>query len=490
MLNAREGKTPAQTILIVDDEAASRYAIRRALEHAYRMVEAESVSAAREAIVREKPVLVLADIVMPGEDGIALLRWMREQEFTTPVMMVSALDTARSAVESLNVGAADYLVKGFEVDELRKRVANLLRMAALEDENARLKARLVSEGQFGEMLGSTPEMRKLFEMAARVAETDATVLILGESGTGKDLLAQEIHARSARAVRAFVAVNCAALPENLIESELFGYEKGAFTGAAQQKKGKFELADGGTLFLDEIGDMNPVTQAKVLRALENRTIERLGGSQSIHVNVRVLAATHRDLPKEIAAGRFREDLYYRLRVVTLEVPALRAHKADIPELATAFLRMHAAKLSGTSAGRGPVQSSREALEVLMHYDWPGNVRELKNALERAAIFAHAAQITPSDLPPEITGAAGAVLSRAIEATKDTEAITEPDFREAKRKFEIAYLQRQLARHKWNISRTAATIGLHRQSLQEKLRELGVSRPGRSADDAETNGETI
>ena len=471
----------AETILIVDDEPASRYALRRALEHAYRVAEAESVAAAREAIVREKPALVLADIVMPGEGGIALLRWMREQEYATPVIMVSALDTARSAVEALKLGAADYLVKGFEVDELRKRVANQVRLAALEQENSQLRARIVTEGQFGPMLGTTPEMRKLFEMAARVAETDATVLIHGESGTGKDLVAQEIHKRSPRAENAFIAVNCAALPETLIESELFGYEKGAFTGAAQQKKGKFELADGGTLFLDEIGDMNSVTQAKVLRALENRTIERLGGTHSIAVNVRVLAATHRDLPAEIAAGKFREDLYYRLRVVTLDAPPLRAHKEDIPALAEAFLKLHSEKIASANDISRPVANmrlSREALEESMRYDWPGNVRELKNALERATIFARESEIRPEDLPPEI--AAGAQNRAAGAAGVGNDALAEPDFRDAKRKFEIAYLQRQLERHKWNISRTAATIGLHRQSLQEKLRELGVVRPGRAA----------
>jgi DNA-binding NtrC family response regulator len=474
---------PAQTILIVDDEPASRYALRRALEHGYRIAEAESVAAAREAIVREKPALVLADIVMPGEDGIALLRWMYEQEYTTPVIMVSALDTARSAVEALKLGAADYLVKGFEIDELRKRVANHLRLAALEQENSQLRARLVTEGQFGPMFGSTPEMRRLFGMAARVAETDATVLIHGESGTGKDLLAQEIHRRSPRAESAFIAVNCAALPETLIESELFGYEKGAFTGAAQQRKGKFELADGGTLFLDEIGDMNPVTQAKVLRALENRTIERLGGTHSIAVNVRVLAATHRDLPVEIAAGRFREDLYYRLRVVTLDVPTLRAHKEDIPALADAFVKLHSAKLANVddnSKSGSVIKLSREALEELMRYDWPGNVRELKNAVERAAIFASDKEIRPEDLPSEVVSRTGEQSQGAGAAGAGGEAIAEPDFRDAKRKFEIAYLQRQLERHKWNISRTAATIGLHRQSLQEKLRELGIVRPGRAA----------
>nr|HEV7954176.1 sigma-54 dependent transcriptional regulator [Candidatus Acidoferrales bacterium] len=470
-----------RTILIVDDEAASRYALRRALEHAYRIAEADSAASAREALVCERADLVLLDIVMSGEDGMSFLRWMRESEHSQPVIVVSALDTARTAVEALKLGAADYLTKGFDVEELRKRVGNLLRLSTLEQENARLRERLVTEGEFGPMLGATPEMRKLFEMAARVAETDTTVLILGESGTGKDLLAQEIHARSSRAGKPFIAVNCAALPENLIESELFGYEKGAFTGAAQQKKGKFELANGGTIFLDEIGDMNPVTQAKVLRALENRVIERLGGSQTIPVDVRVISATHRDLPAEIAAGRFREDLYYRLHVVSLNVPPLRARKEDIPLLAAALLRLH----SGNMVRAGDAaRLSREAMDALMRYDWPGNVRELKNALERSLVFARSEEITRDDLPSEITSGFGG--GRAQRAGAEDDSFAEPDFRDAKRKFEVAYITRQLERHRWNVSRTAATIGLHRQSLQEKLRELGIHRPGRAApdDDAE------
>ncbi len=466
-----------RTILIVDDEVAARYALRRALEHTYRIAEAASVGEAREALVRERPDLVLLDIVMNDEDGLALLRWMREQGQEHPVIVVSALDTARTAVEALKLGAVDYLVKGFDVEELRKRVGNLLRLATLEQENARLRERLVTEGQFGPMLGSTPEMRRLFEMAARVAETDATVLILGESGTGKDLLAQEIHARSPRASRPFVAVNCAALPENLIESELFGYEKGAFTGAAQQKKGKFELASGGTIFLDEIGDMNAVTQAKVLRALENRVIERLGGTQSIPVDVRVISATHQDLPAEIASGHFREDLYYRLRVVTLEVPPLRARKEDIPLLAAAFLKLHSGEL------KRDIRLGREAMEILLRCDWPGNVRELKNALERAAIFAHGDEIAPGDLPAEIASGPGSAAPAGRMAGGEL-ALSDPDFREAKRKFEIEYIKRQLVQHKWNVSRTAAAIGLHRQSLQEKLRELGIRRPGRGPGEEE------
>ena len=461
-----------QTILIVDDEAGARYAQRRALEHAYRIAEADSAAAAREAILRERPDLVLLDLVMAGEDGFSLLRWMREEDHTQPVLIVSALDTARTAVEALRLGASDYLVKGFDVEELRKRVSNLMKLAALERENESLRTRLVAEGQFGQMVGTSGAMRRVFEMADRVAPTNATVLLIGESGTGKDLLAEEIHARSPRAARPLVAVNCAALPENLIESELFGYEKGAFTGAAQQKKGKFEQATGGTLFLDEIGDMNPVTQAKVLRALENRKIERLGGTQAIPVDVRVISATHRDLPAEIAAGRFREDLFYRLRVVSIEVPPLRARRGDIPLLANSLLKRLAAQ-HGRSCRLSPA-----ALESLTRFEWPGNVRELRNALENAMIFAREEEIQPGDLPEEVRS--GVPLPGKPSGRADgAGALDEADFREAKRKFEIAFFTRKLEEYRWNVSRTAASVGLHRQSLQEKLRELGIQRPGKS-----------
>ncbi|HVS73961.1 MAG TPA: sigma-54 dependent transcriptional regulator [Candidatus Acidoferrales bacterium] len=458
-----------RTILIVDDEPAARYALRRALETKYRIAEADSAEAARAALPREQPDLVLLDVILPGEDGLSFLRWMREQGIELPVLMVSALDTAKTAVEALRLGAADYLVKGFELEELRQRVANLLKLSTLERENAGLRRQLACEGQFGPLIGRTAEMRRAFEVADRVASTDSTVLILGESGTGKDLLAQEIHGRSPRAGKPFVAVNCAALPETLIESELFGYERGAFTGAAQQKKGKFELASGGTLFLDEIGDMNPLTQAKVLRALENRTIERLGGTQPIAVDVRVISATHRDLPAEIRAGKFREDLFYRLRVVSIELPPLRAHKEDIPLLTDAFLQLHGARLGRTA------RVSQEALGALARYDWPGNVRELKNALERSLVLCRGTDIGAEDLPGEIIRGEGLVAKR--DSNGSEAGLTETDFREAKRKFEIAYLTRQLAERRWNVSRTAAAIGLHRQSLQEKLRELGIRRPG-------------
>ena len=459
-----------KTILIVDDEPSARYGMRRALEPSYRIAEADSAEAARAAVERERPDLVLLDVVMQGEDGLSALRWLREQGHDMPVLMVSALDTARTAVEALKLGATDYLVKGFDIEELRKRAGNLLKLVDLERENDDLRRRLAVEGQFGQMLGRSAAMRRAFELADRVAATDSTVLILGESGTGKDLLAQEIHRRSPRNGGPFVAVNCAALPENLIESELFGHERGAFTGAAQQKKGKFELANAGTIFLDEIGDMNPVTQAKVLRALENRTIERLGGTQSIPVDVRVISATHRDLAAELRAGRFREDLYFRLRVVTIDLPPLRAHKEDISLLTEAFLELHGARV-GRKARLG-----REALAALERYDWPGNVRELKNALERSVILARGEEIAPGDLPEEILS--GRSVVRTSSGNGADAGLGEVDFREAKRKFEVAFLKRKLEDNRWNVSRTAASIGLHRQSLQEKLRELGIRRPGR------------
>jgi len=459
-----------KTVLIVEDEPAARYGLRRALESKYRIAEADSAEAAREAFLVEKPDLVLLDVVLPGQDGLSFLKSLRDQGSTVPVLMVSALDTAKTAVEALRLGAADYLVKGFELDELRQRVANLLKLASLQRENDSLRRRLTSEGQFGGMIGRSEEMRRALEIADRVAATDSTVLIVGESGTGKDLLAQEIHARSPRGAKAFVAVNCAALPETLIESELFGYERGAFTGAAQQRRGKFEQAHGGTLFLDEIGDMNPVTQAKVLRALENRTIERLGGSQTIPVDVRVISATHRDLPEEIRTGKFREDLFYRLRVVTVELPPLRAHKGDIGVISDAFLKMHGARLNRA------LRLSKEALAALEAYDWPGNVRELKNALERSAVMCRGEEITLGDLPEEVES--GQPLTRKDGVTAGNSGMNERDFRDAKRKFETAWITKELVSHRWNVSRTAATIGLHRQSLQEKLRELGIRRPGR------------
>ncbi len=455
------------TILIADDDQTARYGVRRALEDRYKVLEADSTAAARQVLAAESPTLLLLDIEMPEESGLALLRELKAREGSPTVIMITAYGSERVAVEAMKSGAYDYLPKPFEVDELRLVVEKALERVDLTEENQHLKRQLVSEGQFGAMIGSSASMRQLFELADRVASADVTVLIEGESGTGKELLAREIHRRSNRGVKPFVALNCAALPEHLIESELFGYEKGAFTGATSQKKGKFELASGGTLFLDEVGDMSLATQAKLLRVLETRKVERLGGTASIDVDVRILSATNKDLAAEITRQGFREDLYYRLRVVLLKLPPLRDHKEDIPLLVEEFCRMLAAKHR-----RGKASLSREALELLLSSDWKGNVRELKNVLESAMVMSRDENLKPHDLPPDFLSRPAA---RAGEKGTPGAAnfLAAADYREAKKQFEIAYIKEKLRQHGGNITRTASAIGLHRQSLQEKLRELGI-----------------
>ncbi|MGE5325776.1 MAG: sigma-54-dependent transcriptional regulator [Deltaproteobacteria bacterium] len=450
------------SILIVDDDETARYGMRRALEDRYKVFDAASVAAGRKLAAAEVPQLILLDIEMPGESGLDFLRELKGAGSDAAVIMITAYGSEKVAVEAMKSGAYDYLPKPFEVDELRLVVEKAFDRTELAEENRRLKDQLVSEGQFGAMIGSSTAMREVFELANRVAQAEVTVLIEGESGTGKELLAREIHLRSNRGSKPFVALNCAALPEHLIESELFGYEKGAFTGAAAQKKGKFELANGGTLFLDEVGDMSLATQAKLLRVLETRHVERLGGTTSVEVDVRILAATNKDLTAEIAKQVFREDLYYRLRVILLKLPPLREHKDDIPFLAEEFCRMLSSKHR-----REKLTLSREAMSRLMSAEWKGNVRELKNVLESAIVLSSGEVLKPGDFPADLlspAGQGGSTPASPMEAK---------DYREAKRLFETAYIKARLREHGGNITRTAAAIGLHRQSLQEKLRELGI-----------------
>jgi DNA-binding NtrC family response regulator len=409
---------------------------------------------------------------MPEESGLSLLQELKAKENSPAVIMITAYGSEKVAVEAMKAGAYDYLPKPFEVDELRLVVAKALDHLDLAEENQWLKRRLVMDGQFGAMIGSSPAMRQLFESAERVASADVTVLIEGESGTGKELIAHEIHRRSNRGARPFVALNCAALPEHLIESELFGYEKGAFTGATSQKKGKFELAHRGTLFLDEVGDMSLATQAKLLRVLEARKVERLGGTTSIDVDVRILSATNKDLAAEITRQTFREDLYYRLRVVLLKLPALREHPEDIPLLAQEFCRM-----LGEKHGRGPVSISRPAMERLVAAEWKGNVRQLKHVLESAIVMSKGNELQLSDfaedsIVPSSERAPDGTPAQSGEASVAA-LLTTSDFRKAREQFEIAYLKAQLRANGGNITRTAAAIGLHRQSLQQKVRELGI-----------------
>ncbi len=464
--------------MIVDDEEASRYGMRRALTtFGYNVSEADSAEAARALLRQQAADLMLLDVNLPGISGLDLLR-----ELQTPavangspplVIIITAHGSERMAVEAVKAGAYDYLAKPFELDDLRLVVKNAAETIQLRRENVSLRRRIeVERSQRGALLGNSEGMQRVRSMIEKVAETDATVLVRGESGTGKELVARELHERnSARSAGNFVAVNCAALPSELIESELFGHEKGAFTGAAIRRQGKFEQANGGTLFLDEIGDMSSNVQAKLLRALEERRIERLGSNESIPVDVRIVSATHRPLEQEIEKGNFRADLFYRLRVVTIDIPPLRDRREDIPLLADQFTRTAAERYSIPLR-----QIAQSALRRLVDYDWPGNVRELKNTIDRAAIMAEGEELRSEDLPEEIMPdvqraagkeeqAAGAGLSVPFTA----------DFREDRREFERRYISRCLEHTQGNVTRAAEILGMHRQSLQHKLRQLGLGR---------------
>ena len=463
-------------VLVVDDEEAARYGIRRALSNMnLDLSEAGSVEAARPFISSKQPDLVLLDVNLPGLSGTEFLKELSASGEAAPlVILITAYGSERMAVEAIRTGAYDYLSKPFEVDELRLVVKNALETVGLRRENRSLRKRIELEGERrGSLLGDSEAIARVRGVIEKVAETDATVLVRGESGTGKELVARELHERSTHRRRgSFVAVNCAALPSELIESELFGHEKGAFTGAATRRRGKFEQADGGTLFLDEIGDMSSTVQAKLLRALEERRIERLGGSESIPVDVRIVSATHRPLEQEIERGNFRADLFYRLQVVTVEIAPLRERKEDIPSLAEAFARQ------ATERYGVPTRTiSAAALRRLIEYPWPGNVRELRNTMERAMILAEGDELKVGDLPDEINGGARA------EKTKDAppsegDALFVPftsDFREDRREFERRYIARCLEESGGNVTKAAAVLGMHRQSLQHKLRELGLAR---------------
>src|ERR671927_1168918 len=377
--------------MIVDDEEAARYGMRRALTtFGYNISEADSAEAARALLKQNEPDLLLLDVNLPGLSGLDFLRELKSANGNGPlVIIVTAHGSERMAVEAVKAGAYDYLSKPFEVDDLRLVIKNAAETVQLRRENYSLRRRIeVERSQRGALIGNSEAMQKVRAMIDKVAETDATVLVRGESGTGKELVARELHERnSVRRNASFVAVNCAALPSELIESELFGHEKGAFTGAAARREGKFEQADHGTLFLDEIGDMSSNVQAKLLRALEERRIERLGANDSIPVDVRIVSATHRPLEQDIEKGSFRADLFYRLQVVTVEIAPLRERREDIPQLAQVFARQAAERYALPERVIAP-----PALRKLVEYTWPGNVRELRNAVERSMILAEGGEV--------------------------------------------------------------------------------------------------
>jgi DNA-binding NtrC family response regulator len=451
-------------ILIVEDERAIQIALSGLLgKQGYEITLASSGDEAVERLAAESFDLVLTDLALgSGKSGMDVLGAALAARPGTPVVLITAHGSEKVAVAAMKAGAADYVPKPFDNDEIRLVVERALERTQLEREHRLLLERVQREHGLGNLVGSGPAMQRVFSSIEKVAETDLTVLVRGESGTGKELVAQALHDRSPRKSRPFVAVNSAAISRELVESELFGHEKGAFTGADARRIGRFEAAHRGTVFLDEIGDMPLDTQAKLLRVLQERSFERVGGRTPVSVDVRVVAATHRDLEAEVRAGRFREDLYYRLRVVEIALPPLRERRQDVVVLALRFVAELAARL-----GKPPPAIDEAASAALAQHDWPGNVRELKNVIQQALVLAPGPAITVEDLG----------LDRAAPARADQAALASLPFAEAKRRaveaFERSYLEHALAQHDGNVSRTAEAIGMVRQSLQQKLRELGI-----------------
>jgi len=449
---------PAVSILVVEDEQAQRKLIVEILERAgHELRAAGDVDQALDAVSDDVPDLILCDWRMPGRDGGELLKEVRRRGLGCGFIVMTAYGSIAHAVEAIRLGADDYLGKPFERDALLLAVHRVVRTHRLESENRRLREVVGGENRFGRLIGGTPVMKKLYRTIEKVAATDATVLIMGESGTGKELVASTLHRSSRRGEGAFVAVNCAAIPETLIESELFGHEKGAFTGAHRRREGKFEEADGGTLFLDEIASMPLALQAILLRVLQERRFARLGGSGETEVDVRVVAASNRDLPQMVADGEFREDLYYRLNVVPIELPPLRDRRDDVPLLAKAFLEQAAAR-HGRDVGSLPPAVIRR----LMDHGWPGNVRELANAVERLVLLAEDDGLNINDLPSAVMGEASQTAPIRLPADGlDWDAM------------ETSLLRQALDRSSGNRAAAARLLGLNYKAFLYRLEKVGL-----------------
>ena len=450
-----------KTILIVDDEESIRESLKGILQdEGFRTLFARNGEEGLNLVKEDNPDLVLLDIWMPGMDGLETLHRIREGHPEQLVIMMSGHGTIETAVKATKLGAYDFIEKPLSLEKVLLCVQNAMKIGQLVEENRSLKARLAKDH---EMIGDSPAIRHLKEQIAIAAPTSGWVLITGENGTGKELVARAIHHQSHRREKPFIEVNCAAIPEELIESELFGHEKGAFTGATAQRKGKFDQAHEGTLFLDEIGDMSLKTQAKVLRILQERKFERVGGHRTIEVDVRVIAATNKDLDEEIRTGNFREDLYYRLNVLPFHVPPLRQRIEDIPKLAHHFLEFFCSKESRETKSLTP-----EALDAMLGYSWPGNVRELKNIIERLAIMAPETIISERNLPAVITGKRQRTKGPGTSSAGQTFT-----YREAREEFERDFLIQKLEENDWNVSRTAEAIEIERSNLHRKIKSFGI-----------------
>ncbi len=459
--------TPHGTVLVVDDEPSVRASVRAILEGTCHILEAEDGAEAFERLRGHEVDLVLLDQRMPGEAGLDVLQRIKALDDTIVVVLVTAVHEVRTAVEALRRGAYDYLTKPFDVDDIVLLVRRALEKRALEREVLCLRSELTLPGHEGSasrpMIGRHREMIRIYQLVAQLAETLTTVLITGESGTGKELVARAIHHQSPRRTQPFVAVNVAAIPDTLIESELFGHEKGAFTGAVARKLGKFELAQGGTVFLDEIGSLRLDLQAKLLRALQEREIERVGGVRPTPVDVRLLAATNVNLRQAVRLRTFREDLYYRLNVIPIHVPPLRERREDIVLLVEHFI----AKIS-RECHRDVRGISAGALDTLIRYDWPGNVRELENVIHRAVVLARKPVLQLQDFPLDV-----AMPETGARLAEDTGL----PLGAARDQFERQYVLRVLEQVGWNVSRAARTLGVHRNTVLAKLSGWGVQRPG-------------
>ena len=447
-------------ILVVDDEEIVRESLGGWLEKdGYQVECAEDGPSALNRLAAEPRAILVADLKMPGMDGLQLLERAKRLQPDLAVVIMTAYATVDTAVSAMKLGAYDYLMKPFDPEELSLMMQKITAQQALVRENAVLRQALKKEQGFRDLVSKSPAMQAVFERARAAARAASTVLILGESGTGKEVLARAIHAESPRAQKAFVAVSCASLTESLLESELFGHERGAFTGASARRKGKFEAADGGTLFLDEIGDIGPKLQLDLLRVLEERALQRLGGNELIRVDVRIIAATNRDLKKAVASGAFREDLFYRLDVIPLSLPPLRQRPEDIPLLVERFLERLSVELMKPLEG-----VSAEAMAALLAHPWPGNVRELRNALERAAVVAHGSVLQLADLglpPPAAAPAPGAAPGPL------------PTLDAVERKHVAAVL----ASTGGNVSQAARVLGIDRVTLYARMRKYGLRRDG-------------
>ncbi|MBO9665273.1 MAG: sigma-54-dependent Fis family transcriptional regulator [Bdellovibrio sp.] len=462
-----------QRVLILDDESSLRTALFRVLDRkGLNVITANKIEEAKVLSQGDVPVdLAIVDLNLPDGDGIEFMTWLKSINPATEVIILTGHATIESAIRATQKGAFHFVTKPFNLEELMSLIEKALTHKKLQQENQQLRSELNKKYKFDQIVGSSEQIQNVLRLIERVADSDSTVLVTGESGTGKELIARAIHYNSPRATGPFIPINCGAIPAELLESELFGHMKGAFTGAIANRIGRFEMADGGTIFLDEIGDLEPSLQVKLLRALQERSFEPVGSTKTVSVNVRVIAATNINLDEAVEEGRFREDLYYRLNVIPLQVPALRERKTDIPLLLNHFM-----EIFNKNKGRGLTGIAPDALEALTNYPWPGNIRELENLVERMTILKGQGSIEVSDLPPKYKTIKPVTLDAGSLEIPDSGM----DFNTAVDTFENNLILKALEKTGWNRNQAAALLRLNRTTLVEKIKKKGLTPPGEVA----------